>query len=140
MRTISSNAHDGMTVFICMYVDISSNFKFVGGFQLTTVTFKRTCHVDPQSSGILLQKHHSFSLKLAPNFHSSVLQAQVCVGALVRSTYTARKLNMHHEQNILEIAYSPFPSRVSLLHIQLPRSGVKCLYYDCSFPTMCSAL
>lgn len=66
MRTISSNAQDGVTVYICMYVLISSSFKFVGGFQLTTVTFKRIFHVNPQSSGILLQTHHSFSLKFAP--------------------------------------------------------------------------
>lgn len=68
MRTISSNAQDGVTVYICMDIYISSSFKFMRGFQLTTVTFKRTCHVDPQSSGILLQTHHSFSLKFAPSF------------------------------------------------------------------------
>lgn len=40
--------------------------RFGGIFQLTSPAFKRTCHVDPQSSGILLKTFYSFPLKLAP--------------------------------------------------------------------------
>lgn len=56
----------GVNTYIRTCICVCSSNRFVGDFQLTTLTFKRTCHVDPQSSGILLKTLNSFPLKLAP--------------------------------------------------------------------------
>lgn len=57
-----------VNVYICTHHYVSRSKRVVGDFQLTTLTFKRICLVDPKPSGILLKTLHSFPLQLAPIF------------------------------------------------------------------------
>lgn len=57
-----------VNVYICTHNYVSSSKRVVGDFQLTTLTFKRICFVDPKPPGILLKTLHYFPLQLAPKF------------------------------------------------------------------------
>jgi len=63
----------------------------MGDFQLTSLTFKRTCHVDPQSSGMLLKTFHSFPWSLLSDLHSSVPAGPTLYGS-------CGPLNLHSQK------------------------------------------
>lgn len=119
-----------VNVYICTHNYVSSSKRVVGDFQLTTLTFKMICLVDPKPSGILLKTLHSFRLKLAPKF------------SFIRAFWLKRMWDLQTgqptqpeslTQNILEFALFPVESFFYLSSCHIHKSNAFFMIIHCQW-------